>query len=779
MTDKSLFGDITHSTKQIEQERKRRRNRFVQISVPHDRSTEYKANGWEVATKLKQKTVLKREKPIGEQLEDRVWLMLQSLGYPTLNIGKSFFIDLDPKSIKKDQKQIDVFAKDEETVVIVECKAAQTLKSRSLQKDLGEFSNHKGKIAATLRLVFGEEFKPKIIWLFATHNILWSDSDLQRAKRDNIQLLTDDSLLYFEELAKHLGAAARFQFLAYYLEKQRIPGLSNKKIPAIKSKLGGENFYAFVAKPIDLLKIAFVHHRTLNDPESLPSYQRLMNKSRLTAIRSFIENDGFFPTNIIINFNKQQRFEPFPRADSSDVQFGNLILPDTYKAAWVIDGQHRLFGFSDLGEKSHTENVFVIAFENMSGEKAANLFVEINHEQKTVSKSLIDDLKGELHWDSPEPRKRLEAVCSRLVNELNADMSSPLFGRVVQTGLSVSRNKRGACLSLPSMIDGLQKSQLLGYIHPKTKNFADGPFTSSDGLKTLERSRRAINLIFTELKEANSEAWDLGASVGFCRNAGFNAVLRIVSDGLELHKRQTHIDLQTLSPSELAEIAHRYLEPLQKYLKENETSGVRHLFRDQVPLGAAENREIYYKLIDLCRSANPALGPDDFEDWKAARNDERKRSVSEKLQEINAEICQVLFDILKTHYGQEGYFERAVKDKRIIIEATTRSLDYSPETRGDLEGYLHLAEYKKIMTSKDHWPLVRHVFDIPLDGVRGVAKNIDWLDKLIPIRNKVMHPTTGRPLELSDITFVEGIYSKLMNNISNHRRNASYSGAAK
>ena len=38
----------------------------------------------------------------------------------------------------------------------------------------------------------------------------------------------------------------------------------------------------------------------------------------------------------------------------------------------------------------------VVAFERLDKPEEANLFVTINHEQKSVPKTLLDDLEGEL-----------------------------------------------------------------------------------------------------------------------------------------------------------------------------------------------------------------------------------------------------------------------------------------------------------------------------------------------------------------------------------------------
>ena len=159
------------------------------------------------------------------------------------------------------RKQIDIFAKDDETVIVAECKASEKVVKRSLQKDIEEFANLKGLIAQSVQRHYGAGFKPKIIWIFVTENILWSKPDKEQALGEKIHVITERELRYYVQIAEHLGKAARYQFLAEFLKDQEIPELKGKTVPAIRGKLGGKRFYSFVTRPRDLLKISFVNHR--------------------------------------------------------------------------------------------------------------------------------------------------------------------------------------------------------------------------------------------------------------------------------------------------------------------------------------------------------------------------------------------------------------------------------------------------------------------------------------------------------------------------------------
>lgn len=299
-------------------------------------------DGWVLHKALKTATKVQRERNIDERLENKWWVLLYRMGYLELNQGRQFKIILKRREGVVGKKQIDVFARDDETVIVTECKASDRLRPRSLQKDIEEFGSIKGDISAAIKKYYGAEFKPKILWFFVTENIIWSDADIDRAKANRILRVTENKLPYYTQLAEHLGRAARFQFLAEFLKDQSIPELENIKIPASRGKLGGEYFYTFVTTARHLLKISFVNHRTLADPEGYPTYQRLIQKSRLKEIGNFISAGGYFPTNLLVNFNKAPRFDILQKDLASDTHHGHMYLPSRYKSAWIIDGQHRL-----------------------------------------------------------------------------------------------------------------------------------------------------------------------------------------------------------------------------------------------------------------------------------------------------------------------------------------------------------------------------------------------------------------------------------------------------
>ena len=320
------LGPLLTDPSRIRREAVRRRKPFDEKSVSSDTIPDHEAKGWQVDRKLKRGTKVKREKEIDERLENRFWMLLFKLGYPEISDGRNFYVLIERRGAEPLRKQVDVFAKDDETIIVAECKASERLARRSLQKDIEEFANLKRPISNAIRKHYGTTIKLKVIWLFVTENIIWSAPDRQRALGENIQLITERELRYYAQIADHLGKAARYQFLAEFLKDRQIPELANIAVPSIKGKLGGKPFYSFVTTPRHLLKISFINHRSLNDPEGAPTYQRLVSRSRMRDIGEFIKAGGYFPNNIIVNFTRSVRFDKITPDEASGVVLANCTF---------------------------------------------------------------------------------------------------------------------------------------------------------------------------------------------------------------------------------------------------------------------------------------------------------------------------------------------------------------------------------------------------------------------------------------------------------------------
>lgn len=754
MTETDWLLKMATEPRAIKAEATQRAKAFEQVSVAKALVPEHLEQGWEIETELKRKSRLRRPWSHDKKLENRVWYLFYLLGYPEISAGRSFKVRIERKGAEPVYKQIDVLAKDHETVIVTECKSCKTMSKRSLQKDIEEFASLKGPISRAIKKHYGPDFKPKIIWMFVTHNIDWSVNDKQRAAGNNINVVTERELPYYLSIAEHLRKAARFQFLAEFLKNVKIPEMENVRVPAVKGKLGGQTFYSFVSTPQQMLKIAFVNHRTLNDPEGAPTYQRLIQRSRLKKISSFIERGGFFPTNILVNFSEKCRFEKLKHDPDTDVVFGHLYLPDKYRSAWVIDGQHRLYGYAPLSDGFLSQHVLIVAFEKLDKKKEAELFVTINHQQKTVPKNLLDELEGELNWESKKPSERIGAIAARLVNNMGNEIGGPLYERVVRQGLTSTER---ACLTVPELKAGLSKSRLIGSVAMAGKEYAPGPLSGVDDATTLERTRIVLTAYFESLAEANSALWEAGKGGQVCTNTSLRAHMRLLESLIAHVEAEAKLNARSLDPFELMSELTPYIEPITSFLATAPEAEITETFK--VPFGSGGVPAYYYRLCRIVHQAHDAFMPDGFADWLEAQSEERVETADRQLKDLQKMVQKFIFDRLKEAYGVDNnaYWNKGISDKKIKSKAYDKSLD--DETPLPLENYLDFIDYKKIVEPKEHWLLFKSVFDIPEPGEKGHARNLKWMDRINALRRIPAHPAENRNYTVADFEYIERIYN--------------------
>lgn len=526
-TSKALLAPLVTTKPACQREFTLRKDGFIVQSVHPADVQKHEADGWIVQREGTKKVRIKKPKSHDTMLEDQTWCLFYRMGYPELG-GPKFKIRYSRQDGSQGEKQVDVFAKDDETVIIAECKARETRGKRTLQKDLHETESLQKSFANSIRAYYGTAFKPKIIWMYITNNIIWAEPDLERAASINVRVITENEMQYFDSFIRHMGPAGRFQFLAEYLQGQDIPGLSDTKVPATRGMLGKNRFYSFVTTPRHLLKVAFVNHLALNHPDGRPAYQRMITPSRTKEIGGFIKKGGFFPTNLLVNFTEKCRFDLLPNKENSDpnIKFGWLYLPNKYKSAWVIDGQHRLYGYSEIDEKYWDQSIAVIAFEEMDTKDEADLFVTINHKQKSVPRSVIVSLQADLKWGSDDPKERLSALCSRLVKTLNSDPTGPLFQRFTVQGVTAKENQS---LTMPEVVNGLNKSGLLGRTLHKGI-LSPGSLSGATDDATNDRARRVLNGYFGKLREASPIRWEAARTAYISTNPGIRAQLLLMAD---------------------------------------------------------------------------------------------------------------------------------------------------------------------------------------------------------------------------------------------------------
>lgn len=284
------------------------------------------------------------------------------------------------------------------------------------------------------------------------------------------------------------------------------------RIPAIHYKYGQKDCFSFMVEPYYLLRIAYVHRRGsgLRDiKDVILTYQRMLIESKLKKIHDYLKNKDAlpFPNNIIINFDSMPTFELSELDQKSERRHCYITLPRKFGSAWVIDGQHRLFGYAQSDQKTK-DQLPVFAYVKLSNKEQARLFIDINQNQKSISPNLLWDLKEELYKGSDDPDQIKEWVISCAGKRLATDIKSPLYNCISIPSLpEIGQNPT---ITLNTICYSLLNSGILSdrYIKIDYSN----PDTSTDLLLSVLFEH------FSVFKENLEEDWNQGKQ-GFSKSS--------------------------------------------------------------------------------------------------------------------------------------------------------------------------------------------------------------------------------------------------------------------
>lgn len=714
-------------------------------------------DGWRTVRKNLKSTRMARAKPPDEQLEDEVWCVLAQMGFKEMSRGRQFTIIVDDAL---PPRQIDVFAKDDETVMIVECTRRNAPGTRSMAPLIEKIQAIREGLHNSILRAYGRQPRLKVKPVIATRNIAWSNVDLAKCAAAQIGVLTDGELDYYLELVKHIKQAARYQFLAHMFGGQKIEGLT-KEVLATQGKMGGDTFYTFLIRPDELLKIAYVGHKASRDIENLATYQRMLQPHRLRKIGQYINDGGKFPTNIVVNLKtaKGTKLQFERKGKHGDEAWGTLHLPPNYASAWIIDGQHRLYGYvyaRDAGGFHDDSTALpVLAYENLPAEKEMNLFIDINSKQVKVRTALLVELYADLHWCSSNPAEALQALHSRIASRLNSMKTSPLHERMVVTGKKKTHHR---CLTTTSIQAGLRKANLLatsskGGSLPGPLSTAKLDDYDANLSKALSVLSDCLGMFSTEL----ANHWQLGDAPGgyLCTNNGIRALFHVIED-VAVHFRTTdHTDLCFFSANETFAEIKPYLQALVDYFKDAPTQEFQ-TFRDFGSSLAAVRRQAY-GLEAHIQERIPSFSPPGLQKYLDTRDEEGTADASAKIRKIQQRLFDYVVGALKEHHGtkKKAWWTEGIP-VAIQKDCTLRWIDKGRE--GEEESQLYLINY--ISICHHNWDLFKAVISLDAHNRDNKKANTKWIIRLNDIRNITAHPERGA-LSTEQVAFVNECLEKV------------------
>ena len=745
---------MLHEEDALKNKYKAKNSQFDTKKVLHAEVETYEKNGWIAGTPLKTKTPISKRKEHARQFEDDIWCMFYNLGFRILNSDENLHVQWGPN--KEDTQQLDVVAVGDDAIFVVECKAAQTSVGHSFKTELNKMEQYMSGVAEALQQIYGNGKRVK--FLFASRNYRINEEDIARMANAGIFNLNDNSYNYINNLIKSYKESVIYQFYGLMFKDELIND-EVIKIPVLKGKMGERNYYIFSIEPSTLLKIGFVLHRTRVNDSMAPTYQRLLVPSRLKGITKFIDGGGYFPNSIIINFSAANddlkvKFTPIKAEKDSQSEFGFLRIPNAYGIAYIIDGQHRVYGYAQSQHKEDS-TIPVVAFENMESEEQLKIFMEINENQKAVSPSLRLDLEEDLYWKSARLDSRMKALRSSCIKALAANSNYVLYNKI-------SVGEDPSLLAFKPFDTALGRSGLI----PKATSTQ---WTGDTDVCIYNTNETDIDKAMKDSRTRITKFIDGGYAIAdsimteevkqdylFSNRATFAFIALLGS----LHTYL--IKINAINP--LSAIPER-IAAIEPYIQ--------HLANSLNSLSDEENRTIKGVLgqgadtfwlrsyQNIINKQFPEYAPEELVEWKETQDQSLQQEGAERKADIRKQLRTLLFNRLEMVFGAKWLNNVAILKNAVegrIIKEYGDSDDFDM-SEYDWRDYLEISEYREVIDKNFSYQEFEEVFAINIGlAFKSKKDKLNWMTLISEPKGK-----KSSALTRSDLNRLELINSHLTN----------------
>jgi len=753
---------------------KAKKSEYMVRNVEHSLADDLIAEGWEEFGKpLKTKTKLRKRKGHDIQFEDDVWCQMYELGYRHLNIGRDFKLPFGPDAAEK--KQIDVVAANKDTILIIECKSSEKPKKAPSFKT--EFEALKQRLfghSRALEQLFGKGRRIK--YIFATRNLRLGreSADIKRLEEAGGFFYNDNTYEYVQRLIKTYKNAAHYQFMGMMFKGQSI-NKNRIEVPAIEGKMGAKTYYMFSLEPSLLLKLGFVLHRTRANESEMPTYQRLLVPNRLKGITKFIDQGGYFPNSAIVNFNERDtklEFQANQRGTATKSRTGILKIPNAYGIAYIIDGQHRIYGYAN-SKFLETNTIPVVALVGLAASEQLELFMDINQNQKAVSPTLRITLEEDLFWNSSRLDSRMKALRSSIIRQLGGDQSGPLFSKI-----SLGEDK--AELQAKPFADAFSRCGLL----PEAKGNKFAAETSKYSLydtsntehetEMLATRSRVVSFVNACYEAAEEELENDQATVKafILSNRGTFAFISLIGSLHGFETEAGHLSIRS-SPEDRLDAIRKYLKAFFNQLKnldEEQTTSL------TGKLGSGAETIWLRTFQTYVNGKFPIYDPPELQDWKERQDKQLQDQGRELGTEIERHIKTFVLGHLNTLFGDNWDLEIGAIKRKCSERAGEEMEKAYKEGLGRKE--IHwteqflITEYKAIIDKywtrrpkdvEDGFETFEDHFAIDIGyGFNSKAEKLKWLSMFNSLRNNWAHQgTKEKGLNRKEVGLIIKVHEEL------------------
>jgi DNA sulfur modification protein DndB len=313
----------------------------------------------------------------------------------------------------------------------------------------------------------------------------------------------------------------------------------------------------------------------------------MIQAKRLPKIRKFLaRTTAVLPTNIILQLSEKVTVDKIDvdldelreehgkhvAVSSPHCDLVRLNIPMEYASLELIDGQHRLFAFTETEPATiKSFNLVVLGIRGLLEKQQQDTFLAINDTSKRVDPNLVAYLK--YTTDDIKCQEEPELMAIRVVVDLTEHAPFKGLIRLLDTGKNIITLK------------GFSGYDLKGLLSKKCSLRIQYSENRPDQYVT------ALRMYFSAIKETFPDEWSDPHTYVIATNRGISAFLKLLRSILDLHGAPlSHAD------------AKKYLAPLKKRWGDWRTANLKNKY-----VGSAGWKQFHRELVEVIEKDFPGL----------------------------------------------------------------------------------------------------------------------------------------------------------------------------
>lgn len=238
----------------------------------------------------------------------------------------------------------------------------------------------------------------------------------------------------------------------------------------------GEHRFYTLTMPSEVL--ANCSYATSREEDPLTGFQRVLDEKRAQEIADYMDLGlGTIPTSIVLSAQSIADLQVIGGGKTLEFTFNSHSF-------LILDGQHRVFGFS----KARTNlRIPVVIYNGLTKQQESRLFIDINTKQRPVPNELLLDIKQLADYEDD-----VEALLSDLFDEFNSDPTSPLVGLLSPASKKTGKISRVTFNAATRPVLNIFSNQTVNAIYPALRGYLH---SAKIGLLQFDLGDKLVNPI--------------------------------------------------------------------------------------------------------------------------------------------------------------------------------------------------------------------------------------------------------------------------------------------